>query len=401
MIVLPKISTQQLPQSTSKEVELLLCCARTHITPTIAARIQKLLLEDIDWEYLMRIAQRHRVMPLLYHSLQSISPESVPLAKLNQLRKDFQANLFRSIFLTQHLLKFLSLFESNQIPALPFKGSILGASAYGNFSLRQTRDLDILVHKQHYQKAVDLLIAAGGEICLDLPSECHFLFYDRTLCIDLHCEIVPKDYSRSISDNYWWENLEPFDLAGEKVLNLSPEACFFMLCLQGTKDCWYMLHRICDVAEVIRTYPEMNWVQIMDQANRGGCKRIVSVALLLTKNLLEASLPEEVLKEIESDAAVKSVVEQVSKQLFCETTEEKIEGVPKDLFHMSTRERFKDRLQILVSLLNTHGWFTPTEHDLEFLSLPKFFYFLYYLIRPIRLIGRYRLSLLQYLRIKK
>jgi Uncharacterised nucleotidyltransferase len=400
MILLPQTSNKSLPMNARKEEELLLCCARTHMSPATASRIRTLLLDEIDWEYLFGIAQWHGVMPLLYHSLKSTCPESVPQAKFQQLRSFFQANSCHTVFLTQKLITILRLFENHEIPALPFKGAILAASVYGDLCLRQTRDLDILVHTNYYQKAKNILISEGYEVILDLPWECHFILDGDIICIDLHFKMLPKSYSRSIDDKYWWENSQSFCIDEETFPNLLPEACFFMLCLHGTKDCWETLHRICDIAETVRTYAELDWESILDRATRLGCKRIVSLALLLTKDLLEISLPEKVLKEIESDATAKFLSRQVIQQLFSEPIEE-AQGVPQVLFHMSTRERVADRFEIFVSLMNTHGWFTPSVYDEQFLPLPKFLYFLYYLIRPIRLLGRYRLSLANYLRIKK
>lgn len=401
MIQLSRTPTRSLPVTMRKEEELLLCCARTYMPPLMAEHLRALLLEDIDWDYVMRIAQWHGAMPILYQSLKSTCPELVPQDKLKQLRQYFQTNSCRTIFLAQKLIAILRLFESHQINALPFKGSVLAAAAYGDLCLRQTRDLDILVRKQHYQKAIDLLVSAGYEVILNLPWECHFVLDGDIVCIDLHCEILPKQYSRAMSDDYWWENQQPLRLAGEMVPNLGPEACFLMLCLNGTKDCWNTLQRICDVAETVRANASMDWQQVMDRAENSGCKRIIFLALLLAQNLLETPLSEKVLKELESDADANFLALQVSQQLFSETTEDELQGVPQALFHMSARERLKDRFEIFMSLMNTHGWFTPTVHDLEFLPLPKFLHFLYYLIRPIRLLRRYRLSLSKYVRIKK
>jgi hypothetical protein len=399
MILLSRTPARSL--TARKEEELLLCCVRTDIPPATAERIRALILEEIDWDYAIQIARWHGVMPLLYHSLKRTCPELVPPNKLKQLRDYFQTNSCHTVFLAQKLIAILRLLASHQIPALPFKGTVLAAAAYGDLCLRQTRDLDILVRKHHYQKAIDVFVAAGYEVILNLPWECHFILDGEIVCIDLHCEILPKSYSRSISDDYWWENQQSLCLAGEMVPNLSPEACFFMLCLNGTKDCWNTLHRICDVAETVRTNASMDWQQIMDRATNLGCKRIIFLALQLASNLLEISLPGELLKELDSDAAVSFLALQASQQLFSETTEEEIQGVPQALFHMSVRERLQDRFEIFMSLMNTHGWFTPTEMDLEFLPLPKFLYFLYYLIRPIRLLRRYRLPLSKYVRIKK
>ena len=80
---------------------------------------------------------------------------------LDQLRDDFNDNSRRNLFLTRELLNLLTLFETHQIPAIPFKGPVLAASVYGNLALRQFSDLDLIIHKQHVAKARELLVSAG------------------------------------------------------------------------------------------------------------------------------------------------------------------------------------------------------------------------------------------------
>jgi len=52
--------------------------------PERAERIRILLREGIDWEYLIRTAQFHEVMPLLYRSLNTTYPKAVPMVVLDQ-----------------------------------------------------------------------------------------------------------------------------------------------------------------------------------------------------------------------------------------------------------------------------------------------------------------------------
>src|SRR5262245_10666576 len=127
-----------------REVQLILCCAGTHIDAAKAERIKGLLSEEINWDFLIHIASQHGVMPLLYFTLKNTCLEAVPKAVLDQLRNYFYTNAAHNVFLTTELLKLLTLFEAHGIPAIPFKGPVLAASVYGNLSLRQFGDLDIL-----------------------------------------------------------------------------------------------------------------------------------------------------------------------------------------------------------------------------------------------------------------
>ena len=104
------------------EVDLLLCCASTHIDSEKAERIRILLRQNIDWDHLLKMALAHRVMPLLYRSLSATSGQDVPDAVLGQLNNHFNANANRTLFLAGELLKLLRLFNAHHISAMPFKG---------------------------------------------------------------------------------------------------------------------------------------------------------------------------------------------------------------------------------------------------------------------------------------
>jgi len=58
------------PLEIGTEDELLLGLARTSLNEAIVNRIQVLLGRNIDWTALVQRAAHHRVLPLLYQSLQ-------------------------------------------------------------------------------------------------------------------------------------------------------------------------------------------------------------------------------------------------------------------------------------------------------------------------------------------
>src|SRR5437762_4085724 len=146
-VSLDKLQSITLKPSTGPEAELLLACARTTIDNRTAERIRILLREDLDWSYLFEKAHQNCIMPLLYWNLNAACAEAVPNDVLNQLRAYFQGHARHNLFRTSELLNLLRLLDEHEIPALPFKGPILAALVYGNISLRQFGDLDILVHK--------------------------------------------------------------------------------------------------------------------------------------------------------------------------------------------------------------------------------------------------------------
>ena len=113
----------------------------------------------------MREALYHGTIPLLFWNLSRLAPDDVPKTTLNQLKASSNAIACWNLSLTGELLKLLNLFRERGIRALPLKGPALAAAAYGNLSLRQFCDLDILVPKEDMLKAKEVLMSAW------LPSQ--------------------------------------------------------------------------------------------------------------------------------------------------------------------------------------------------------------------------------------
>ena len=62
-----------------------------------------------------------------------------------------------NMLLTSELIKIMKVLEENDIKAIAFKGSTLAQLAYGDVTLRQYVDLDLLVEKENIFKIEDLL----------------------------------------------------------------------------------------------------------------------------------------------------------------------------------------------------------------------------------------------------
>jgi hypothetical protein len=389
---LPKLSAKIPAARTRPEMELLLLCACTCPDERRAERIGALLQENIDWVYLIRTALKHGVMPLLYWSLHTTYPEGVPKVTIDELRGHFHANVRRNLFLTRELLKILDLFEMHKIPVMPFKGPFLSASAYGNLSLRQFSDLDILVHKRDALKAKDLLISEGYRPTLQLDGarEAAYLQYqyvyqfgrnDGRVTVELHWEITWRYFSFLLPPEHLWERLYPVPFAGTTVLNLPPEDLLLLLCVHGSKHLWERLEWICDIAELCRTHQKIDWARILEQARRLGSERMLLVGLFLASDLLGTVLPKEVLQRIEADSVVISLAAQVYGRLFCETDAQAglFEQSRFCLFHFRVRERLRDRFRYCLRTM-----MSPTLADLFILPLPPSLSFLYCLLKPIR-----------------
>jgi hypothetical protein len=386
------------------EAQLVLACARASVDSETVERIKTLLEKDIDWAYVFQKARQNRVMPLLYWNLAAACPGAVPKDILNYLQAFFHDHARHNLFQTRELLTLLRLLDAQGIPALPFKGPLLAALVYGNVSLRQFGDLDILVHRRHLKRVKHLLFSLGYSFAIT-PSwlEQHFPILsrgkdfifasqDQQTRIELHWRLSENHFRIPFKMKRLWDQLEPISLAGSRVRSLPLEDLILYLCLHGSRHSWERLAWICDIADLIRVHPEIDWNSLMNRARTLGNERALALGLFLASDLLGASLPEDVSARIQIDPKVRLVAARVRELLF-QQEDNRLDISYWCHHHLLMRERFRDRVRLYIHYSRRYFRLIlrPNESD-RAMSLPSSLSFLYYLFRPLRLMRVYGFS---------
>jgi hypothetical protein len=382
------------------EDELLLCCARTGRAPEVVARIDALLREGVNWEYLIRTAHVHGMAPLLYWHLDAAGSEAVPENVLDHLRGHFRANSLRNLFLTGELLRILNVFRAHGILAVPYRGPALAASVYGSLALRQFIDLDIIVHRHDVQEAKELLASLGYRSQHRLTSaqesallgsrrEFAFMRDDGKSAVELVWDVA-EHFSFPLDSKFLWGHLEQIPLGGDTVPALSPEDMLLILCAHGSQHLWERLGWICDVAELTRVCEGMRWEQVMARADALGGQRMLLLGLFLANDLLGATLPDEVLQRVRADSTVRTLAGQIRERLFREAdgSAQLFEQAYFHPLHLKMKERLPDKIRYCIRAATAQ-----TAEEWELLPLPNNLFPFYYVLRPIRLIGKYVLRI--------
>ena len=372
----------------SPENQLLLCVARRSIDAATSHKIRGLLTHGgLDWNYLFTTAVAHGVAALLAYHLKSVGGELVPSAVLAELQVRNQRYVEEYLFLTGHLAKIVGALTDNDIPCLAFKGPTLAMVAYGDVALRQFADLDILVHKHHLQRAKETLtregfvpfsvLDAGREAGLLRFDNAYAFTNDQSVIVDVHWRFAPLYFSLWLETKEIWERAQPLEIASRTVTTLSAEDLLLVLCCHGFTHEWERLVWICDVASLVEAR-NLDWDYVIAQAKRLGVLRIVLVGLLLAREA-GASLPVQVSHRLERDRVARSVAGEIGSHLL--EPQRTPVGRPQWLARqLSMRERIRDKAKALWRLV-----LTPRAYDVTYASVPKSLFFLYYLIRPIRM----------------
>jgi len=363
-------------------------------------RVGRVLKERIDWDYTMHEALYHGTIPVLFWNLSRFAGDDVPETMLNKLRASYNAIACWNLYLTGELLKLLNLFRERGIRALPLKGPALAAAAYGNLSLRQFCDLDILVSREDMLKAKEVLLLQGyhpklaltaGEEAAYLKSHHDYKFVrskDRVV-VEIQWGVTQWSFAFSFDFEDAWNSHQVISLAGASVLNLAPEVLLLMLCVHGAKHRWEQLKWISDIAELVdANRKKIDWQRLTGQARAQGGERMLLLGLFLAYDLLGAELPQETLQSIHNDPQVKLLAGQVSKRLFHEASNPARLRDETPFFYWKSRERLRDKWALLWRYFPEYFFrmVVPNERDEAFLAVPSFLSSSYYLIRPIRLV---------------
>lgn len=338
------------------ESELLLLGARTAVTAATSDTLTALVSQRVAWDRLLAMAEQHRVTPLLYQTLSRLGSGLVPAGVLAQLRSTVDFTVRYNLARTAELVQLLGLLNKHGIAALPFKGPLLAASVYGSLGLRQFSDLDVVVRHTDLPRAITLITTRGykeyqytnSPVAPAERSDCLLVHPTTGTNVELQCAVFRWPFRFPERFDLLWENIGEATLAGSTVRSFADEDLLLYLCVHGSKHLWQRMIWICDVAELLRARPGLDWRRVARRAEELGGTRMLYTGLLLARELLGAP-PVPLLAPARDDRYAAELAQEVCAHLF-ETPEEDTTGARTPLYYLRMRERLRDRLDLCVKL---------------------------------------------------
>jgi hypothetical protein len=374
------------------EKRLLVGCARTRIEPRIAQEIRELAAAPLDWDFLLTAAAENSILPLLARQLSAAAADIVPLSQLDRLKNGARANAMRCLVLTAELIKIMELFQSQGIQAMSYKGPVLAVQAYGDVTLREFDDLDIVLRQRDMAKANDViqgtgyrprfpwLFVSGASV---IPGEYNYRDEQRRLIVELHTEWTLRHFPVRPDLDDMARRLVPVLVGGHEIPTFGPEDMLPLLCIHGSKDFWERVSWIADISEFVQSHPQLDWDQVFRRADILRAGRMLHIGLALAVNLLAAPLPDEVSARLQSDSVAAAVASEVAKRHLGRGSPER-----------DAAARFHFRRRMVEGTLS--GWrysmrlaTQPADEDGAMMQLPRPLVPLYAVLRPLRLLRKY------------
>ena len=313
------------------------------------------------------------------------------------LKRESVANTQTTLHLIGKQLRLNKLFNEHKIPIALFKGPLLSQMAYGDMSLRQAGDIDVLISRRNFRQARLLLESLGYQMTpnltqaqleshLNFHCEIQFMRDDWFTVVDLHWDLAPRSFVFKLNAEEVMSRLQSVSLAGTEVKTFGDEDLILYLSMHGAKHLWRRLEWITCLAESIRATPTLNWDLLIDRANKTRASRILALGMRLVEKFSDVKIPAHVFATIDAENAMQRMADDIRKQIF--ETFGAADSTETNLYNLRVMDRKRDAL---VSALR--AIFVPTLTDWQALALPPSLHSLYFAYRPLRLSHVYTTSL--------
>ncbi len=384
------------------EEKLILLVARREIDAERRAELRSLLRQELDWDYLVAIAQFHRLLPVLHKHLAATSSDLIPTDFLSLLKRESVANSQSVFYLISKQLRLYKLFQENSIPVALFKGPLLAQLAYGEISLRRAGDIDVLINREDFERARKALESLDYEMTPRLTPaqlsshlknhcEIQFMSDEWFTVVDLHWDLAPRSFVFNLKAADVMSRLQSVSLAGTQVTSFDAEDLVLYQAMHGAKHLWRRLEWISSFAESLRALPSIDWAILLDRAAMAHATRMLALSLRLVEQCSDVPIPAHVLSAIDPESAMQNLATQIRAQLFVSLSI--ADSTESNLYNLRVMDRKRDAL---ISALR--AIFVPTFPDWQALALPPSLHSLYYAYRPLRLSKIYTSALWRKLR---
>jgi len=275
----------------SPELNLLLDCCKLKLGVNSESLSDLVINRQTDWKTFLELTGKHRIYPLVNKALlahEGIFPEEVK----SEISRKSTRNLKLMMKLAGELLKLHTLFQEAGIDFISYKGPLMVHQIFGDFSDRQTRDIDILITENNLVKAIGLLAITGFKLIdeyfsddtqnrnLYLLRENHlrFTFPEQQIILELHWTLS-KYFTRFETEKIF-EQAVTAEFMGKSFKTLPLHLQFVFLCTHGIYHQFDSLFWLFDIAWIIKNKnPGFNAVLLEAEALKSRQAVVSSVFL--------------------------------------------------------------------------------------------------------------------------
>ena len=374
---------------------LISCCQAEHSREEIEQITSYLNGQHTPIHKLADISHQHGILPLIYKILKDISSANQSSGQLSTeilpLFKERYLTVTRqNMLLTTELVKVMKRLKENGIDALVFKGPVLSQAAYGDITLRQYGDLDILIPIDKLQDATKDIMACGYDLygsidLLQVPEwieatkDMTFMHAQKRTVIEMHWKLFQSSFAKS-SINLW-EHTTTVSINNMPFTTLNNEVLLAYLAIHGSRHLWERIEWIVDLDRLVRNN-RIDWEEILRIAAKFNGKKMLLLGLYLSKLFFQTPLPLFIQKQTEAQnitSLAQEIMPLIETPIALEPTTKEV--LKRKILHAKMQDTFYGKFIFWKSVL-----FKP--HYTFIMENKKNMSLLFKITKPLRLLKR-------------
>ncbi len=389
-----------MPNNQTEALHFVIACCQSELSDEDIALVCNVLrTQHTPHETLLVLAHQHGVLPLVYKTLKKLYEEeylphvSYTDTLITEAKHLYRAIAQKNMLMSAELIRIMKLFQANNIEALAFKGPALAQAAYGDITLRQYGDLDILIHRKDFRHIASLMqekgysphypieIFAGDKVMFEMNNDCPFYDRNRGLAVEIHWDFFRK-LALPTERFSPWENTETVMINGKDVRTLSSETHLLYHALHGAKHVWERLVWIVDIDRFIRSTPDLDWGKTIGMAKNMGAEKMFFSGLVLAHNYFHTPLPDTILHRCQT-LKLEPFIAYVEAELSSENpaSEDSLAKLSKVI---GLRDTLYYKTMTLLEFM-----FRPGINERRTVILPDTLFWLYWFLRPAGMAYRF------------
>lgn len=290
---------------------LLLCICQKQVEDALLLKS----CAGLNWDDFLRQLRWHRVAPLAWKRLKAVThvmPPSIA-SELYALQKSIRLHSLR---LSSELFSLGDTLKHNGISFTSIKGPLLSQKLYADISMRYSKDIDILIAPEDFERCNHLLLGMGyirkspdtraskrayNAYCM-VYKDMEYVHPKKKVHIELH--------SRLDDNHYLLDGLCEMQCRDRRDTTvMCPVHEFIYLCVHGAASSWARLSWLTDIDRYV-ALSTLDWQKVAKEARFSRVCHLVFTALRLAHTLLKTGIPTEIRTTVRENMASNIIINQ-------------------------------------------------------------------------------------------
>ncbi len=260
----------------SSENQVLLSLSCKEINENFLEKINDILKEDLDWNYILGKAIHNRVIPQLYANLNFYvmhnQDHHLPRAMLKKIRQLYYSFIGSTMDLHKEATHLFQILNNQNVQYAPIKGILLAETVYTDKHMRFFEDVDLILLNHHELKKTRKILKNLG---YERSKESVYIKRRRDMLLkfDLHSSLSIFsffDYPPQLKD--FWELSTIQNIGGVPVTVMRGEYMLLLLCLHSFSTGLLSLRDLSDSLHILKQFPTLNWDYILQKTEEYPCE---------------------------------------------------------------------------------------------------------------------------------